>query len=238
MATRRLIDTIPAHYTQRNLSRQEIEGELLPALPEDVRPPEGWRPRLPAPVIQLHLPQAHQEDESVAQYETRKAQRAVTWESDVQVPAAQAFLTSCAFGVMAGLLAWAAGWSWRVPVIVFAVVLALAWLWRLRLADALLWQIETITQRDLDGDRYVGRPTVNAAPVLVNPSEARDGRPHPEGKRSAGRTGRPAGLRDQVRECRHVRERARHPARAGSARRLRQEARYLDRPGRRRMARS
>lgn len=162
-----LIDTVPAHVTERSLSRQQIEGELLPALPEDVRP------RMLAPVIQLHLPPAGQEDEAVAQYETRKAQRAVTWESDVKVPAAQAWLTACAFGIMAALLAWAAGWSWRVPVIVFAVILALAWLWRLRLADALLWQIETITQRDLDGDRQVGRPTVNAAPVLVNPSEAR-----------------------------------------------------------------
>lgn len=161
-----LIDTVPAHGTQRSLTHHEIEGELLPALPEDVRPP-----MLP-PMIQLHLLPMRQEDEAVA-YETRKAQRAVTWESDVKVPAAQAFLTACAFGVMTALLAWAAGWSWRVPVIVFAVILALAWLWRLRLADALLWQIETIVQRDLDGDRQVGRPTVNAAPVLVNPSEAR-----------------------------------------------------------------
>lgn len=162
-----LIDTVPTYRETRSLTRHEIEGELLPALPEDVQP------RWPQPVIQLHLPQARQEDQPFAQYETRKAQRAVTWESDVKVPAAQAWLTACAFGIMAGLLAWAAGWSWRVPVIVFAVAVALAWLWRLRLVDDLRWQIETFTQRDLDGDHHIGRPTINATPVLVNPSEAR-----------------------------------------------------------------
>jgi len=166
MAKWNLIDTVPAHVTERSLSRQQIEGELLPALPEDVRPP------ILPPMIQLHLPPMRQEDEAVA-YETRKSSRAVTWESDVKVPAAQAFLTAGSFGIMAALLAVALSWSWRVPVIVFAVVVALAWLWRLRLADALLWQIEVITQRDLDGDRHVGRPAEVAAPVLVNPSEAR-----------------------------------------------------------------
>lgn len=163
MATRRLVDTIPAHYTERSPRRQAIEGELLPALPDDVRPP--------APLIRITLPD--REEQPVTQYETRKVQRAVSMEADVRVPFAQAALTAGAFGIMTGLLAWAAGWSWRVPVVAFAVVLAGAWLWRLRLADALLWQIEIIAQRDLNGDHRVGRPAIDTIPVLVNPSEAR-----------------------------------------------------------------
>lgn len=168
MTIRKLIDSVDASWPQRTPHRQAVEGELLPALREDVRPP--------APLIHISLgDQVDQDDGAVTQYETRKAQRAVSMEADVRVPFAQAGLTACAFGIMAGLLAWAAGWSWRVPVVAFALVLASAWLWRLRLADALLWQIETITQRDLDGDRQVGRPgpRSSAATLLVNPSEAR-----------------------------------------------------------------
>ncbi len=166
MATRRIVDTAPLHTTARPLRRESVDGELLPALPEDVRPAQ------PAPLIRITLPRTDLANDSpVSAYETRKAQRAVTWESDVKVPFAQTVITAFLLAVGAGMLAIAFRWSWRVPVIVFGAALVLAWLWRLHLADSLLWAIETVTQHDVNNDGRVGRPAQTY--TVANPHDAR-----------------------------------------------------------------
>lgn len=103
--------------------------------------------------------------------ETRTARRVPGMESDVLVPLSQAAITAVAVAIAAGLVSWAADWSWRVPVVAFALALVLGWLWRLRLVDRLLWQIETWTDHDIDGDGAKGRPTVSYA--VANPGQAR-----------------------------------------------------------------
>ncbi len=128
-------------------------GELLPALPATVRIPA--QPETPEP----------------AYSETRTPQRAPSIEADVTVPILQAAATAAAVGIMAGLVAWALGWSWKVPVVATAIVLAGTWLWRLGVADSLLWQVESFTGRDLDNDQHVGRPQMSF--TLANPATAR-----------------------------------------------------------------
>ena len=47
----------------------------------------------------------------------------------------------------------------------------MSWLWRMRVADGLLWEVERFTGRDLNGDGAVGEPP--SQPVLVNAWQAR-----------------------------------------------------------------
>jgi hypothetical protein len=79
--------------------------------------------------------------------------------------------TGLAVALGVGLLAWALGWSWRVPVAVLGLALAGSWLWRLGVADSLLWAVESFTGKDLDNDQHVGRPQI--AFTLANPATAR-----------------------------------------------------------------
>lgn len=172
MKRRRLIDTVG--MAERPGRRNDVSGEVLPREGEPTRALAPVAAR-PAPVISITLPQPRADDNSedapLSEYERRKAQRAVSLETDVKVPLAQAVITAGALGVMAGLLAWAFAWSWRVPVVVMALGLAIAWLWRLRLVDALLWEVETVTGRDVNGDGRVGRPA--RAYTVANPHDAR-----------------------------------------------------------------
>ena len=162
---RRLVDTVAA--VEHPVRRQNIDGELLPA--EDV-PTRALAP-VTRPVISIRVPQANQVDDAGPVYERRTARGSLALESDVFVPGLQAVFTALVFAVMAGLLAWALGWSWRVPVAVLGLSLGLAWLWRLRLVDALLWQVETLTGRDMTGDGRIGKPT--RAYTTVNAHDAR-----------------------------------------------------------------
>ena len=168
---RQLIDTVG--FVERPERRHDVTGELLPAEAESrALAPVNVPTR--QPVISIQLPQARADatdDAPVSEYERRKAQRLVTWESDVKVPVAQAGMTALAFGIMAALLAWAFGWSWRVPIVVTALAVALAWLWRLRLVDGLLWEIETIAQRDVNHDGRIGKPAQGF--TVANPHVAR-----------------------------------------------------------------
>jgi len=145
---RTLVDTIDT--VGRELA--PLRGEVLP----------------PAPVIRI--PSAPDPPAAVF-HESREARRDPALESEVYVPALQTIFTALAFGVAAGLLAWAAGWSWRVPVVAAAVGLAFGWAWRLRLADRLLWQIEFWADSDLNGDGATGRPVMSFC--LANPGQAR-----------------------------------------------------------------
>lgn len=120
-------------------------AELLPALPET----------LPAPQI-----------------ETRTAQRAPSRESDLVVPAGQAVMLALAVLVGGGALALALGLSGRLVLAAFGVALIGGWFWRLRVADGLLWAVETIVGQDLDHNGTVGKP--QHAFTVLQPAAARE----------------------------------------------------------------
>jgi hypothetical protein len=130
------------------------DGELLPALPE------------PATV---RIPASPEPEPATSENWTPV--RTPTIESDFAVPALQAVATGLAVAICVGLLSWAFMWSWRVPVAVVGLALAGSWLWRLGVADSLLWQIESLTGRDVNGDGVTGRPAVSF--TLANPVAAR-----------------------------------------------------------------
>jgi len=125
--------------------RSAIEGELLPALPQDVTPPaERWTP-------------------------TREPRT----ESDLLVPAGQAVLS--AMFAMIAVVAIGLGLRyrhvWEAAGVVFGATLLLAWFWRLGIATRLLWISESLTRRDLSGDGFVGKPQIRY--TLLNPGQAR-----------------------------------------------------------------
>ena len=62
-------------------------------------------------------------------------------------------------------------WQWRPVAGVVGVIGLLVWVWRVLLGDRLLWKLETITGRELDGTPGLGQPS--GAPTLLNPQEAR-----------------------------------------------------------------
>lgn len=132
--------------------------EILPAAPEEN-------------VLRIRTGGQHDDDQDPVTITTRTPRRDPTMETGVFIPAAQAILTALALAIGAGFLAWASAWSWRVPAVVFALACAGGWIWRLRLADSLLWTVETMTGRDLNHDGHTGRPMVNYG--LINPRVAR-----------------------------------------------------------------
>lgn len=102
------------------------------------------------------------EEISVPTIERRKpATGPGSLESDVLVPLAQAGISGLVLGLLVGTVAALIGA--RQPVLIGAAVgaLVLAGVWLLLLADRrqLLWTIERVTGRDLDGDHAIGRPT-------------------------------------------------------------------------------
>jgi len=102
--------------------------------------------------------------------ETWTPARTPTVEADFIVPTAQALMTAAAAALATGLLAWALGWSWRVPVAVGGLAVAAAWLWRLGKVDSLLWTVEGLSGVDLNRDGNIGRPLTVA---VANPAQAR-----------------------------------------------------------------
>ncbi len=129
----------------------------------------------PAPLIRINaqntLPVA--DNGPAWEFEKRTPHRTPSMEADFFVPALQAGMTAFAAGMGAGLMAWALAWSWRVPVAVCGAVFVCSWLWRLRIVDGLLWTVESIIRRDVDGDGQVGAPAPQHAYTLANPAEAR-----------------------------------------------------------------
>lgn len=136
-------------------------GDLMPAEKHELVPYEP-------PVVRIELPPM--EEAPSLMWQKRTMQRTPALESDVFVPFWQAFVTTVAIGVTAGLVALVMNWSWRVPAIVLGLAALIAWLWRLRLADSLLWATETLTGYDVNQDGSIGKP---AKFTLVNPAAAR-----------------------------------------------------------------
>lgn len=149
------------------LARLDLSGEVLP--PESGHELVPYEPARRWPVIRLDLPQA-EDDAPAMTWEKRTAQRQPGMESDVRVPIAQAAMTALTVGILAACCAWALEWPARTVALVFGVTLALSWLWRLRLADSLLWATETLTGHM---NPAAATPRTGHAFTLANPAEAR-----------------------------------------------------------------
>jgi hypothetical protein len=137
------------------VKRYDLDGELLPREETSLGPVRYERiPTAPA-----------------YQVETRQPRHVHNLETGVAVPAATAGLTALCVTLAAGALALAFGWPAKTLLIVFALSLVGAWLWRLGVADRILWSVEAWTGKDLDHDHQVGRPSLGFA--VVNPAAAR-----------------------------------------------------------------
>ena len=156
MTSRRLVTTL----RQIERRRHEITGELLP--PED----DGLIPYTSP--IRIALPTS--DDSPTVAHERRRAVRAPAIGSDFMVPMLQALFTALAGAVLAATCAWLWHWPIKTVLVLAGLTFAGSWLWRLRLADALLWEVETLTGRDMNHDGRIGEP---GRAVLVNPVEAR-----------------------------------------------------------------
>lgn len=100
--------------------------------------------------------------------------RAATLRSDVAVPCIQSVITGLLAIMGGGGIAAAAGWDVLiVSAIVGAIVTGAAWYLLLRQHSDLLWEIETITGVDLDGDGQTGKPSVTRLKVEIPATEQR-----------------------------------------------------------------
>lgn len=109
------------------------------------------------------------------EWERRRPARSASLEADVLVPGAQATITGLVGGLLAGGVAAAMHFShpWALGAIAGAATLGAAWVVLLRDQRALLWEIENVTGRDLNGDGVAGRPQprIINAPVRVEIQE-------------------------------------------------------------------
>jgi hypothetical protein len=157
------------------VDKYDLRGELLP--PEPKKDGRQLAPYTP-PTIRINgkeeprYPAGEQHAPSGWELTRQTAERTPDRITDVVVPGLQALLTAVAFGCGAGLISWAFGWSWRVPVAIMGLALIIGWLWRLRIVDGLLWRIETALRRDLTGDGHTGPPPAQPFTV-VDPAQAR-----------------------------------------------------------------
>lgn len=89
---------------------------------------------------------------------TTEPLRASRVESEVVVPFLQTGVTALAvtFGLV--FVAWRAEWSWDVPIGGGLAVFVGMWVWRILRSDALLWRLERMTGRELDGKPGIGKP--------------------------------------------------------------------------------
>lgn len=166
----------------RELRRLALRGELLPPTEDNGAQLAPYRggdlaPSVPQPpVIQVDTGRLPVTDVGRSWVlERREPHRTPSLDADFRLPMAQALGTALACGGGTALMAAALAWPWQVPVFVAGAAFCVAWFWRLRLLDALLWKIESITRADLTGDGVAGPPTAQPthAYTLANPADAR-----------------------------------------------------------------
>jgi len=77
-------------------------------------------------------------------------------EAGVKTPALQAVLTGAAVGAVAVILTVWKGWPWVTPVVAAVIAAALSWWLLLLNTRGLLKTVETVINKDLDGDGEIG----------------------------------------------------------------------------------
>ncbi len=108
--------------------------------------------------------------------ERREPSSSSTVESEVIVPLAQSSITGLVLGLvwLTGSILWHRIDLAPYALIITIVTMAVVWLMLLREHRSLLWKLETITRTDLDGDRFVGRPTADPDPMPITTVEIVD----------------------------------------------------------------
>jgi hypothetical protein len=139
--------------TARPVRHYDLVGEVLPPDETSLTP---WQPGQVVPSYEV---------------QNRQPRGAQTIEGGFLVPLATAAGTAICSTLAIGALAWVFGWPVKMVGLAFGLSLVGAWLWRIGVADRLLWGIETWTKTDLDGDGRTGRPA--PAFAVVNPGQAR-----------------------------------------------------------------
>ena len=77
-------------------------------------------------------------------------------EAGVKTPLLQALLTGLAGGAVAVILAVWKGWPWVTPIVAAVIAAALSWWLLLLNTRGLLKTVETVINKDLDGDGAIG----------------------------------------------------------------------------------
>ena len=74
------------------------------------------------------------------------------------MPLLQTGITALAVTFVLVFIAWRKDLPWDVPVWGGAATFCIMWVWRILRSDALLWRLERITGRELDGKPGLGKP--------------------------------------------------------------------------------
>lgn len=144
--------------TQTSFTSDVIDAEIVPYNPQQ------------APVIKIDTRSARQTEPAPRTIETRTVRKDPDQMTGVSIPFRQAVITTVMVTVGVGALAWGLGWSARVVLVVFGISTVVSWFWRLGLADGLVWNIENLTNTDLNHDGAVGKPSY----ALLNPWQAKN----------------------------------------------------------------
>lgn len=148
-----------------------MTAELLPpAEGRDLTPYQPSLVHISLPQQGLPRPQADGAAAGTLEHEIRRPARKPELASDVLVPLLQGFMVAAGVTICAGVFAHVYRWPLRVVAIAFAVSLITAWLWRMRIVDALLWEVERIVGRD---HAAPARSPAEHEPIVVNSWQAR-----------------------------------------------------------------
>lgn len=106
-------------------------------------------------------------------YEKRQPAREPSLQGDVLVPAAQSLLTGLALGIpssaVMGMLGYDTATSLATGAIIGLSAISVTWLIKMDAHSRLLWLVESVTGRDIDGDGETGEPepVAKADPVRL-----------------------------------------------------------------------
>jgi hypothetical protein len=104
-------------------------------------------------------------------YEKRQPAREPSLQGDVLVPAAQSLLTGLALGIPSAAVMGMLGYDTTAALATGAAVglsaISVTWLIKMDAHSRLLWLVESVTGRDIDGDDEVGEPEPVARPEPV-----------------------------------------------------------------------
>ena len=92
--------------------------------------------------------------------------------SDVLTPFAQAFVTGLMVTLCGSFLAALNGWQWYSGLLAGVIITFVAWVVLLYASHTMLWIIEEITGRDIDGDGHAGKPEKRVIELEVHEGQS------------------------------------------------------------------